>query len=72
MLKAIGHRPLLIQVATGDHGCSALQGACRGMCSHAGVLIWCYGTTVGARATYSGTKHEISGARDCLHVHILF
>ena len=29
----------------------------------AGVLIWRYGTTVGARATYSGAKHEISGAR---------
>ena len=33
----------------------------------AGVLIWCYGTTVGARAMYSGVyscvKHEIFGAR---------
>ena len=28
-----------------------------------GVLIWHCGTTVDARATYSGTKHEISGAR---------
>ena len=28
--------------------------------------IWHYGTTVGARATHSGTKHEISGARACL------
>ena len=28
-----------------------------------GVLIWRYGTTVGARATYSGVKHKISGAR---------
>ena len=27
-----------------------------------GVLIWRYGTTVGARATYSGVKHKISGA----------
>ena len=27
------------------------------------VLIWCYGTTVGAKATYSGVKYEISGAR---------
>ena len=40
------------------------------LCSQAtlltGVLIWCYGTTVGTRATYSGAKHEISGARACL------
>ena len=28
-----------------------------------GVLIWCYGATVGARTTYSGIRHEISGAR---------
>ena len=28
-----------------------------------GVLIWCHGTTVGARTTYSGVKYEISGAR---------
>ena len=28
-----------------------------------GMLIWRYGTTVAARATYSGVKHELSGAR---------
>ena len=28
-----------------------------------GVLIWRYGTAVGARATYSGVKDEISGAK---------
>ena len=28
-----------------------------------GVLIWRCGTTFGARATYSGAMHEISGAR---------
>ena len=26
-------------------------------------MIWRYGTTVDARAAYSGAKHEISGAR---------
>ena len=31
-----------------------------------GVLIWRYGTTASARATYSGAKHENSCARACL------
>ena len=30
---------------------------------NAGVLIWCYGTTVGTRATCSGIKHKISSSR---------
>ena len=33
------------------------------MQTNAGALIWHYGTIVGARATHSGAKHEISGAR---------
>ena len=41
------------------------------ICKHApGVLIWCYGTTVGARATDSGVKHEIYGARASLLLHV--
>ena len=30
-----------------------------------GVLIWRYGTAVGARTTYSGVKDEIFGAKAC-------
>ena len=30
---------------------------------YTGMLIWHYGTTVGARTTYGGAKHKISGAR---------
>ena len=36
--------------------------ACGSMAT-AGVLIWRYGTTAGARTTNSGVKHKYSGAR---------
>ena len=33
-----------------------------------GVLIWRYGTAVGAGTTYSGAKGEIFGAKACFLV----
>ena len=37
------------------------------------VLIWHYGTTVGARATYSGVKHEVSVPElgSCCMIHLI-
>ena len=34
-------------------------------CTVTGVLIWRYGTAIGARITYSSVKDEISGAKAC-------